>query len=109
MDPKVKQSGKFNATEVHISKRGSHISRRAIFAAALACIRKKRNGQAINPYLYNYYQKKAAAKPKMVALGAVMYKITNYVFAVFRDKTDFCLRSPQEHCQAYQEPELLAA
>lgn len=64
MDPEVKQSGKFNATEVHMSKCGSRIARRALFAAALACIRKKRNGEAINPYLYQYYQEKAAAKPK---------------------------------------------
>lgn len=109
MDPEVRQSGKFNATEVHMSKRGSRFARRAIFAAALACIRKKRNGEAINPYLHEYYQQKAAAKPKMVALGAVMHKISNYIFAVLRDKSDFCLRSPQEHCQAYRTPELIAA
>lgn len=78
MDPEVKQSGKFTAAEVHMSKRGSRIARRAIFAAALACIRRKRNGEAINPHLYDYYQKKAAAKPKMVALGAIMHKISNY-------------------------------
>lgn len=109
MDPEVKQSGKFKATEVHMSKRGSRIARRAIFAAALACIRKKRNGEAINPYLHDFYQSKAAAKPKMVALGAVMHKISNYIFAVLRDETEFCLRSPQEHCQAYKTPELMAA
>ena len=62
MDPEVKQSGKFNATEVHMSKRGSRIARRAIFAAALACIRKKRNGEAINPYLHEFYQKKGGFK-----------------------------------------------
>lgn len=109
MDPEVRQSGKFNATEVHMSKRGSRIARRAIFAAALACIRKKRNGEAINPHLYDYYQLKAAAKPKMVALGAVMHKISNYIFAVLRDEADFGLRSPQEHCQAYRAPISLAA
>ena len=41
---------------------------------------KKRNGEAINSYLHEYYQQKAAAKPKMVALGAVMHKISNYIF-----------------------------
>jgi len=109
MDPEVNQSGKFNGTQVHMSKRGSRIARRAIFAAALACIRKKRNGEAINPYLYDYYQKKAAAKPKMVALGAIMHKISNYIFAVLRDEKEFSLRSPEEHCQAYQPPHILAA
>lgn len=109
MDPEVKQSGKFNATEVHMSKRGSRIARRALFAAALACIRKKRSGEAVNPYLYEYYQEKASAKPKMVALGAVMHKISNYVFAVLRDEADFVLRSPQEHRLAYQPQEKCAA
>ncbi|MGD9577831.1 MAG: transposase [Syntrophorhabdus sp.] len=41
MDPEVRQSGKFNATKVHMSKRGSRFARCAIFAAALACIRIK--------------------------------------------------------------------
>ena len=109
LDPEVRQSGKFNATEVHMSKRGSRFARRAIFAAALACIRTKRNGEAINPYLHEYYQQKVVAKPKMVALGAVMHKISNYIFAVLRDKADFSLRSRQEHCQAYRTPALIAA
>ena len=109
MDPEVKQSGKFNATEVHMSKRGSRIARRAIFAAALACIRKKRNGEAINPYLHEFYQKKAAAKPKMVALGAVMHKVCNYIFAVLRDKTEFVMRSPEKHRLTYKSPSSLAA
>lgn len=102
MDPEVKQSGKFNATEIHMSKRGSRIARRALFAAALACIRRKRSGEAITPYLYEYYQKKAAAKPKMVTLWAVMQKDSNYFFAVLRNETDFSLRSPEEHRLAYQ-------
>ena len=109
MDPEVKQSGKFNATEGHMSKRGSRIARRAIFAAALACIRKKRNGEAINPYLHEFYQKKAAAKPKMVALGAVMHKVCNYIFAVLRDETEFVMRSPEEHRLTYKSPSSLAA
>lgn len=109
MDPEVKQSGKFNATEVHMSKRGSRIARRALFAAALACIRKKRNGEAVNPYLYQYYQEKTSSKPKMVALGAVMHKLSNYVFAVLRDEAVFMLRSPEEHRLAYQPQEAIAA
>lgn len=32
LDPNVNESGKFKATEVHMSKRGSRIARRAIFA-----------------------------------------------------------------------------
>ena len=104
IDPEVRQSGKFTATEMHMSKRGSSFARRAIFAAALACIRTKKNGEAVNPYLYDYYQKKSASKPKKVALRAVMHKLVNYVFAVLRDETDFVLRSPAEHCNSYVRP-----
>lgn len=59
--------------------------------------------------LYEYYQAKAATKPKMVALGAVMHKISNYIFAVLRDEAEFSLRSPEDHRQAYKTTDLLAA
>jgi transposase len=97
MDPEVKQSGRFNATGVHMSKRGSRFARRAIFAAALACTRTKRNGDASNPFLHAYYRKKAESKPKKVALGAVMHKISNIIFAVLRDGKPFELRNPEQH------------
>jgi transposase len=102
MDPEVKQSGKFTATGMHMSKRGSRFARRAIFAAALACTRKKRNGDAFNPFLHEYYQKKAASKPKKVALGAVMHKISNIIFAVLRDGKPFELRSPEQQCRDHK-------
>ena len=66
LDPEVNQSGNFNGTDVHMSKRGSRIARRAIFAVALASIRRKRDGEAINPHLCDYYTKKSAQKPKMI-------------------------------------------
>lgn len=109
LDPEVNQSGNFNGTDVHMSKRGSRIARRAIFAVALASIRRKRDGEAINPYLCDYYMKKAAQKPKMVALGAIMHKICNIIFAVLRDEKGFELRSPQEHCKQYKRPTQMAA
>jgi transposase len=109
MDPEVKQSGKFTATGVHMSKRGSRYARRAIFAAALACTRKKRNGNALSPFLYEYYQKKAASKPKKVAIGAVMHKISNIIFAVLRDGKPFELRDPKQHCREHECSRLIAA
>lgn len=59
LDPEVNQSGKFVGTEMHMTKRGSRIARRAVFAVALASIRTKRNGEGINPYLREYYEKKS--------------------------------------------------
>ena len=109
MDPEVNQSGKFNATEMHMSKRGSRIARRAIFAIALANIRTKRNGEALNPFLHDYYQKKIVSKPKKVALGAIMHKVCNIIFAVLRDEKDFELRSPETHRENYRQSELVAA
>ena len=109
LDPEVNESGKFVGTQVHMSKRGSRIARRAIFAVALASIRKKRNGEGINPYLRQYYEKKSGQKPKMVALGAVMHKVCNIIFAVLRDEKEFELRSPEEHCRQYQRPALQVA
>ena len=102
IDPSVNESGMFKATEVHMSKRGSKLARRAIFAVALACIRTKKDGSAVNPHLYAYYKKKQESKPKMVAIGAVMHKICNIIFAVLRDNQTFELRSPEEHCSRYQ-------
>ena len=103
LDPEVNQSGKFTATQMHMSKRGSRFARRAIFAVALGSIRKTRNGTAINPYLYNYYKKKSSAKPKMVALGAIMHKVCNIIFAILRDKKACERRSHEEHCIQYQQ------
>lgn len=101
MDPKVNESGKFKGTECPMSKRGSRIARRAIFAVALANIRTKRNGEALNPHLHAYYQHKVLSKAKKVALGAVMHKVCNIIFAVLRDAKPFELRSPEEHQQIY--------
>jgi transposase len=109
MDPEARQSGKFTATGVHMSKRGSRFARRAIFAAALACTRKKRNGDALNPFLHEYYQKKAASKPKKVAIGAVMHKISNIIFAVLRDGKPFELRSPEQQRREHESVRALPA
>lgn len=109
LDPEVNESGKFVGSQLHMSKRGSRIARRAIFAIALASIRTKRNGEGINPYLRKYYEKKSGQKPKMVALGAVMHKVCNIIFAVLRDEKDFELCSPEEHCRLYETPALQAA
>ena len=109
MDPNVNESGKFKGTEVHMSKRGSRIARRAIFAIALASIRTKRNGEALNPYLYQYYNKKKESKPKMVAIGAIMHKVSNIIFAVLRNNSAFELRSPEEHRNSYQQSTLMVA
>ncbi len=89
-----------------MSSCGSRIARRAIFAVALACIRTKRNGEALNPYLYEYYIKKES-KPKMVALDAIMQKVTNIIIAVLRNNSAFELQSPKQHQISYRQQPML--
>ena len=99
IDPSVMQSGEFTGTRNKMSKRGSRLLRRVLFTIALANIRTKRNKEACNPVLLEFYKQKCQSKPKKVALGAVMRKIIIYIFAVLRDRKPYQLRSPQEHTQ----------
>jgi hypothetical protein len=103
LDPAVKQSGKFNGTKINMSKRGSRIARRVIHTMALISIGINRNGSANNPVLREYYLKKCQSKPKMVALGAVMHKVCNIVFAILRDEKEFEIITPEEHHMNYQK------
>jgi transposase len=102
IDPAVKQSGNFTGTNVKMSKRGSSIARRAVFTIALVGVGVTRKGNANNPVLREYYLKKCQSKPKMAALGAVMHKVCNIIFAVLRDNKAFSLISQDEHIKNYQ-------
>jgi len=101
LDPAVKQSGNFKGTDVNISKRGSRIARRVIHTIALVSIALNRNGTANNPVLREYYLKKCQSKHKMVALGAIMHKVCNIVFAILRDEKEFKIITPEEHQANY--------
>ena len=103
LDPAVKQSGKFNGTKINMSKRGSRIARRVIHTMALISIGKNKNGSANNPVLRDYYLLKCQSKPKMVALGAIMHKVCNIVFAILRDEKKFEIITPEEHQMNYQK------
>lgn len=102
LDPDVKQSGKFNGTNVKLSKRGSRLARRVLHMMALNSIGILRNGQVKNPVLRSYYDNKCLSKPKMVAVSAVMHKLCNIIFAVLRDNKPFEIISPQEHNLSYR-------
>ena len=108
IDPSVNQSGEFTGTRNKMSKRGSRLLRRVIFTTALVNVRSKRNGDKTNPVLYEFYQKKCINKPKKVALGAVMRKLVNIIFAVMRDKKPFELRTPEEHKELLLNRSLVA-
>jgi transposase len=101
LDPAVKQSGNFTGTKVKMSKRGSAVARRAIYTIALVNVGLTRKGDANNPVLRDYYLRKCQSKPKMVALGAVMHKVCNIIFAVLRDNRPFTMITPEQHIQNY--------
>ncbi|WP_432405650.1 IS110 family transposase [Wukongibacter sp. M2B1] len=103
IDPSVKESGKFKGTKSKMSKRGSAVARRVLFIVALASIRRNRKGEANNPVLRKYYDKKQESKAKKAAIGALMRKITNIIFAVLRNNREFVIITPQQHIQNYNQ------
>ena len=107
IDSSVNESGKFKGNQNKISKRGTRIGRRALYAVALASIRKNRSGVPINSVLLDYYQTNLNGKKAKVALGAIMHKIINYIFAVLRTQTPFEVRDPRIHKQMYLENKAL--
>ena len=102
LDPAVKQSGKLNGDRVHMSKRGSSLARRVLHMAALNNVKvDKGSGTPVNPVVYDYYTRKCSGKKKPVAMGAVMHKICNIIFAMLRDNRPFEVITPEEHCRRF--------
>ncbi len=103
IDPSVNQSGKFNSDRNTMSKRGTRIGRRALYAVALASVRTNRNGEPLNKVLLNYYKENLKGKSKKVGLVAIMHKLINYIFSVLRNQKEFELRDPKIHIKMYLE------
>ena len=102
LDPAVKQSGKFNGDKVHMSKRGSCLARRILHMVAINNLKVDKGTRApVNPVIHSYYADKCKSKKKTVAVGAVMHKICNIIFAMLRDNKPFEIITPQEHCRQY--------
>jgi len=68
---------------------------------ALQSISLRKNGEPKNPVLRAYYEEKCKTKARMTALGAVMHKVCNIVFAVLRDEQPFVLVTPAEHRERF--------
>ena len=107
IDCSVNESGKFKGNQNKISKRGTRMGRRALYAVALASIRSSRNGVPISKVLLEYYQTNLKGKKAKVALVAIMHKILNYIFAVLRNQTPFEQRDPKLHKQMFLENKAL--
>lgn len=107
IDPTVNESGKFKGNQNKISKRGTRIGRRALYAVALASIRKNRKGVPINSVLLDYYQNNLNGKKAKVSLVAIMHKLLNYIFAILRNQKPFELRNPRIHEKMYLQNKAL--
>jgi transposase len=103
VDPAVNESGNFKGDKVKMSKRGTSLGRRALYAVALASIRTKCNGEPINEILLEYYQENLKGKKSKVALVAVMHKLIKYIFAVLRDQQEYQIRDPKVHQKMFLE------
>ena len=103
IDPSVNESGKFKSDKDKMSKRGTRFGRRALYAVALASIRTKRNGEANNKILLDYYKDNLNGKKKKVALVAIMHKLVNYIFAILRNQKEYEQRLPKLHHKMYLE------
>jgi transposase len=86
IDASVSQSGSFEGTQMHMSKRGSPYLRRALYTAA---------GVAAfhDPELSAYYQRlRQRGKHHNVAVGAIARKLCYIVFSVLSENRPYELR-----------------
>ncbi len=84
-----------------MSKRGTAIGRRALYALALASIRKTKNGVPMNQILYDTYHNKLKGKKKKVRLVAIMNKLLRYIFSVLKNQKPYEVRDPRIHQQMF--------
>ena len=109
LDPKVWQSGNHACNEMKMSKRGSPFARRSIYMLALQSVSLRKNGEPKNPVLREFYLEKCKSKAKMIALGAIMHKVCNIIFAVLRDEKPFVFITPTEHREQFTATKTNAA
>ena len=104
LDPAVKQSGKFTGDKVHMSKRGSKLARRVLHMIAINNLKVSGKEKIpVNHVIHDYYVAKCSSKKKNVAVGAIMHKICNIIFAMLRDNKPFEIITPVEHCKRFSE------
>jgi transposase len=91
IDPSVKQSGEFNGSQNHMSKRGSPYLRRALWLAAVAA-------NLHNPALHALYEKKRSqGKPYTVAISALQKKLVNIIFYLLKTGEEYHIVMPSDN------------
>lgn len=87
LDASVSQSGEYESTYNHMSKRGSPYLRRALFQSAL-------RAEFCDPVFSDYYQKKISeGKHHLVATNAVARKLCHTIFAVLTKNEPYKVQS----------------
>lgn len=87
LDASVSQSGEYESTYNHMSKRGSPYLRRALFQSAL-------RAEFFDPVFSAYYQKKISeGKHHLVATNAVARKLCHTIFAVLTKNEPYQVQS----------------
>lgn len=87
LDASVSQSGEYESTYNHMSKRGSPYLRRALFQSAL-------RAEFCDPVFSDYYQKKISeGKHHLVATNAVARKLCHTIFAVLTKNETYQVQS----------------
>lgn len=103
VDPAVNESGNFKGDKNKMTKRGTAIGRRALYALALASIRKTKNKVPIKSVLHKLYHETLAKKKKKVRLVAVMNKLLRYIFSVLKNQKPYEVRNPNLHKRMFIE------
>lgn len=86
IDATVYQTGQFQASEAHMSKRGSPYLRQALWLAAIAAL-------LHDPSLKAYYQKKRdEGKHHGTAVGAVCHKLLARIFVILKEQRPYVIR-----------------
>jgi len=87
IDPSVYQTGQFQASHAHMSKRGSPYLRHALWQAATVAAQH-------DPDLQAYYQaRRAQGKPHGVIMGAICRKLLARIFVVLKEDRPYQIRS----------------
>jgi transposase len=90
IDATVHQSGQFNATQMHMSKRGSPYLRRALWMAAFVASRQ-------DAELHAYYERKRAeGKHHNTVMGAICRKLLARIFVVLKEQRPYEVRSESQ-------------
>ncbi len=86
IDATVHQSGQFNASQMHMSKRGSPYLRLALWQAASMSIL---HNEELKEY---YHKKRKEGKAHGTAVGAVCRKLLIRIFVILKEKRPYVVR-----------------